>query len=130
MNSSGAAEEAEVCLIDDDPSVLKSMHYLLAAEGMRARPFSKAEAFLAYAAEHHVPLVVTDVWMEGITGLEVLARLCAVSPRTKVIVITAREDLAARAIAMQIGPVAFFMKPFDDEEFLAAIRKALLPAKV
>src|SRR4051812_15497034 len=125
MNSSGPGQEAEVCLIDDDPSVLKSMHYLLAAEGMRARPFSKAEEFLAYAAEHYVPLVVTDVWMEGITGLEVLARLCAVSPRTKVIVITAREDLAARATAMAIGPVAYFMKPFDDNKFIAAVRGAL-----
>src|SRR2546423_5034141 len=125
MNSSGAGEEAEVCLIDDDLSVLKSMHYLLAAEGLRVRPFNKAEEFLAYAAQHQVPLVVTDIWMDGVTGLEVLARLCAVSPRTKVIVITAREDLAARATAMAIGPVAFFMKPFDDEEFIAAVGKAL-----
>jgi len=57
--------------------------------------------------------------------LELLARLCAISPRTKVIVITAREDLAARATAMAIGPVAFFMKPFDDEKFIAAVRDAL-----
>jgi FixJ family two-component response regulator len=42
-----------------------------------------------------------------------------------VIVITAREDLAARATAMAIGPVAFFMKPFDDEKFIAAVRDAL-----
>ncbi len=54
-----------------------------------------------------------------------LARMCAISPRPQVIVITAREDLAARATAMQIGPVAFFMKPFDDEEFLSAVRRAL-----
>jgi DNA-binding response OmpR family regulator len=40
-------------------------------------------------------------------------------------VITARDDLAARATAMAIGPVAFFIKPFNDEEFLAAIRLAL-----
>jgi FixJ family two-component response regulator len=42
-----------------------------------------------------------------------------------VIVITAREDLAARATAMAIGPVAFFMKPFNDEKFIAAVRDAL-----
>jgi FixJ family two-component response regulator len=42
-----------------------------------------------------------------------------------VIVVTAREDLAARATAMAIGPVAFFMKPFDDEKFIAAVRNAL-----
>jgi FixJ family two-component response regulator len=63
--------------------------------------------------------------MDRVTGLEVLARLCAISPKTKVIVITAREDLAARATAMAIGPVAFFMKPFDGEKFIAAVRDAL-----
>jgi len=114
-----------VCLVDDDASVLKSMHYLLASEGFKVRPFNKAEDFLAHASSHHVPVVVTDIWMDGVTGLEVLARLCAISPKTKVIVITAREDLAARATAMAIGPVAFFMKPFDDEKFIAAVRDAL-----
>src|SRR6266576_3452958 len=118
-------ESNEVCLVDDDPSVLKSMRYLLASEGFKVRPFNKAEDFLAHAGAHHVPVVVTDIWMDGVTGLEVLARLCAISPQTKVIVITAREDLAARATAMAIGPAAYFMKPFDDENFLAAVRDAV-----
>jgi two-component system response regulator FixJ len=118
-------EEKEVCLVDDDRSVLKSMHYLLASEGIKVRTFSKAEDFLAHASTQDVPVVVTDIWMDQVTGLEVLARLCAISPKTRVIVITAREDLAARATAMAIGPVAFFMKPFDDEKFIAAVRDAL-----
>jgi two-component system response regulator FixJ len=118
-------EEKEVCLVDDDPSVLKSMHYLLASEGIKVRTFNKAAEFLAHASTHDVPVVVTDIWMDQVTGLEVLARLCAISPKTRVIVITAREDLAARATAMAIGPVAFFMKPFDVEKFIAAVRYAL-----
>ncbi len=118
-------ETNEVCLVDDDASVLKSMQYLLASEGFKVRAFNKAEDFLAHASVNHVPVVVTDIWMDRVTGLEVLARLCAISPRTRVIVITAREDLAARATAMAIGPVAFFMKPFDDEKFIAAVRDAL-----
>jgi FixJ family two-component response regulator len=125
MSDLSEAEAKEVCLVDDDISVLRSMQNLLASEGFKVRPFNKAEDFLAHAGTHEVPLVVTDIWMDGVTGLEVLARLCAVSPRTKVIVITAREDLAARATAMAIGPVAFFMKPFDHEKFIAAVREAL-----
>ena len=125
MSDSGQAESQEVCLVDDDSSVLKSMHYLLASEGIKVRTFDKAADFLAYANTQHVPVVVTDIWMDQVTGLEVLARLCAISPTTRVIVITAREDLAARATAMAIGPVAFFMKPFDDEKFIAAVRDAL-----
>jgi two-component system, LuxR family, response regulator FixJ len=125
MNSSGEAAAKEVCLVDDDPSVLRSMQYLLASDGIKVRAFNKPEDFLAHAATHSVPVVVTDIWMDRVTGLEVLARLCAISPRTRVIVITAREDLAARATAMAIGPVAFFMKPFDDEKFISAVRDAL-----
>src|SRR6266700_5684945 len=126
MSHDPAQPEAnEVSLVDDDPSVLKSMQYLLASEGFKVRAFNKAEDFLAHASTHRVPVVVTDIWMDGVTGLEVLARLCAISPKTRVLVITAREDLAARATAMAIGPVAFFMKPFDDEKFIAAVRDAL-----
>jgi FixJ family two-component response regulator len=115
----------EVCLIDDDPSVLRSMRYLLTSDGLKVRAFDKPEEFLVYAATHPVRVVVTDIWMGKVTGLEILARMCALSPRPRVIVITAREDLAARATAMQIGPAAFFMKPFNDEKFLAAVHDAL-----
>ena len=120
--------DAEVCLVDDDSSVLRSMQYLLASDGIRVRAFNKPEEFLDHAANHQVSVVVTDIWMEKVTGLEILARMCAISPRPRVIVITAREDLAARATAMQIGPVAFFIKPFNDEKFLAAVRDALTQA--
>jgi two-component system, LuxR family, response regulator FixJ len=125
MSNPADVGEQEVCLVDDDPSVLKSIHYLLASEGFKVRTFNKAEDFLTHASAQHVPVVVTDIWMDQVTGLEVLARLCAISPKTRVIVITAREDLAARATAMAIGTVAFFVKPFDDEKFIAAVRDAL-----
>lgn len=118
-------ETSEVCLLDDDVSVLNSMRFLLLAEGFNVRAFSNPEEFLAHVNNNHVAVLVTDVWMEGVTGLEVLARLCAISPKTKVIVVTGREDAAARATATAIGPVAFFIKPFDDEKFIAAVRQAL-----
>src|SRR6266404_1306909 len=114
-----------VCLVDDDPLVLRSTGLLLVSGGFTVRRFDKGEDFIAYVASHDVPLVVLDIWMEEMTGLEVLARLCAISPQTRVIVMTAREDSAARITAMQIGIVAFFIKPFNDEKFLAAVRDAL-----
>ena len=114
-----------VCLVDDDPLVLRSTGLLLTSEGFVVRQFDKGEDFITYVASHEVPLVVLDIWMEEMTGLEVLARLCAVSPQTHVIVITGREDSAARITAMQIGTVAFLIKPFDDEQFLEVVHGAL-----
>jgi len=128
MSNSPSVEEKEVCLVDDDLSVLTSMQFLLRSDGLKVKAFNRPEDFLEYVASHPVPLVVLDIWMDRVTGLEILARLCALSPRTRAIVITAREDLAARATAMAIGPVAYFMKPFDHEKFLAAVHKALATA--
>lgn len=114
-----------VCLVDDDPLVLRSTSRLLASDGFTVRPFNKGADFIAYVASHEVPLVVLDIWMKEMTGLEVLARLCAVSPQTHVIVITGREDSAVRITATQIGITAFLIKPFDDEQFLALVHRAL-----
>src|SRR5436309_14430298 len=118
-----------VCLVDDDPLVLRSTGLLLVSGGFTARGFDKGKDFIAYVASHEVPLVVLDIWMEEMTGLEVLARLCAISPQTHGIVITGREDSAAQITAMQIGIVAFFIKPFNDGKFLAAVHDALNLAK-
>lgn len=120
-----AGTVGEVCLVDDDPSVLRSIHFLLESAGLTTRCFHRPEDFLAHVGAYQVSLVVLDIWMEGMSGLEVLARLCALSPTTRVIVITAREDLAARATAMAFVPCAYFIKPFNDEKFLAAVRDAL-----
>ena len=114
-----------VCLVDDDPMVLRSIGRLLRSDGFAVQPFNNGADFIAYVAAHDVQLVVLDLWMKEMTGLEVLARLCAVSPQTHVIVITGNDDRAARLTAMQIGAVAFLIKPFDDEQFVEAVHRAL-----
>jgi two-component system response regulator HydG len=114
-----------VCLVDDDPSVLKSIQRLLASDGLRVRGFNQPKDFLAHVRAHDVPVVILDIWMEGMTGLEVQAHLSGISPGTRVIVITGRDDPAAKLAAMKLGVVAFFTKPFDDNQFLNAVRGAL-----
>jgi chemosensory pili system protein ChpA (sensor histidine kinase/response regulator) len=114
-----------VCLVNDDLMVLKSTGRLLALDGFAVRPFNKGADFIAYVASHDVPLVVLHLWMKEMTGLEVLARLCAISPQTYVIVITGYEYIAARTTAKQIGTVSFLIKPFEDKEFLQMVHHAL-----
>src|SRR5207237_8817772 len=111
-----------------DCMVLRSTGLLLASDGFDVCRFNNGEDFIAYVASHDVPVVVLDIWMKGMNGLEVLARLCAISPQTHVIVITGHEDAAARITAMQIGTIAFFIKPFATEEFFAAVICASGPA--
>ena len=115
-----------VCLVDDDPSVRKSLSRLLESAGISVSAFANGEDFLEHVQAHSVPVVVLDIWMEQMTGLEVLARLCAMSPQTRVIVITGREDFAVKSIAHQVGAAGFLLKPFEDAEFLDKVQYALV----
>lgn len=119
------AAPAPICILDDDPSVLRSIVRLLDSDGLAAEIFEHAADLLRHVRTHAVPLAVLDVWMPQASGLEVQARLQEVSPRTKVIVMTGRDDPGIRAAALEGGAVAFLAKPFDDETFLAAVRRAL-----
>jgi two-component system response regulator FixJ len=119
------ANREVVCLVDDDPSVRKSVSRLLESDGLSVRAFGEPEALLNYMTTNFVPLAVLDIWMETMTGMELLAHLCAKSPQTRVIFITGHEDSAAKATVMQAGAFAFFIKPFDDDRFLSAVHRAL-----
>ena len=125
MTPSETAAAEVVCLVDDDKSVLTSIGRLLASDGLAVRAFNEPESFLAHVKTHSVPVVVLDIWMEQMTGLEVQAELSKLSPRTRVIIMTGRKDPAAEQTALQLGATAFFIKPFDDGEFLAAVHSAL-----
>jgi two-component system response regulator FixJ len=118
-----------VCLVDDDPAVLKSIERLLVSDGFSVRAFSEPKSFLTHVQKSPVPLVVLDIWMEQMGGLEVQAQLGALSPTTRVIIMTGREDPSVKAVALQAGAFAFFTKPFDDNQFLAAVHEALSLAR-
>jgi FixJ family two-component response regulator len=64
--------------------------------------------------------------MDPMTGMVLLAHLCARSPQTRVIFITGREDHAAEVTVRQAGAFAFFVKPFDHTRFVAAVRDAFV----
>jgi FixJ family two-component response regulator len=125
MNPPETSAPRTICLVDDDTSVLKAIGRLLTSAGYVVQAFNEAAPFLAYVSTNRVDLVVLDIWMKQITGLEVLARLCSLSPQTRIIILTGREDPAVKLIATQVGAVGFFLKPFDDEQFLAAVHHAL-----
>ncbi len=114
-----------VCLVDDDDAVLKSIGRLLASDRLGVRSFSDPESFLAHVETHSVALVILDIWMEKMTGLEVQVKLAKLSPRTRVIIMTGRKDPGAKQTALEFGATAFFTKPFNDEEFLGAVHCAL-----
>ncbi|PYK32469.1 MAG: DNA-binding response regulator, partial [Verrucomicrobia bacterium] len=69
-------------------------------------------------------VVVIDMWMPRMDGLEVQRRLSEISPSTRVIVLTANDDRIVRWKALAAGAAAFFIKPECGDEFLAGVRSA------
>ncbi len=114
-----------VCLVDDDPSIRQSVTCLLEAEQLAVHSFGEPEEFLTYIKANSVKLAIVDIWMKPMTGMELLAHLCAYSPRTRVIFITGRKDDTVKLIVMQAGAFGFFVKPLENDEFLAAVHQAL-----
>ena len=113
-----------VYLVDDDSAVLRSIGRLLACDGFSARSFDKPKDFLAYVQTNAVSLVVLDVWMPDMNGLEVQAVLRKDSPETRIIFISGRDDPSVRQAALDAGAFGFLSKPFDDEALLQLVRKA------
>jgi two-component system response regulator FixJ len=118
-----------VCLLDDDPSVLRGLARLFSSAGLRAETFSDPEEFLRYVQTHRPAVALVDVHMPQMSGLEVQSRLSKISPSTRVIIFTGKDDPLVRSTALNGGASAFFTKPFDDEELLTSVRLALACAK-
>jgi FixJ family two-component response regulator len=114
-----------MCVVDDDPAVLKSLGRLLGSEGYAVLTFTSPAEFIKHASDHPVPLVVVDFMMPGMSGLQVQDSLRILSPETRLIMISATTDSEIDARFLAGGAVAIFHKPFDEDEFLDAVRRAL-----
>jgi FixJ family two-component response regulator len=127
VNSSSVlpAVADSVCLLDDDPSMLKALDRLLSSAGLQAHLFGEPLDFLSYVICNSAALAVIDIFMSGMSGLEVQKELQVVSPKTRVIISTANDHDSVRNAAIQAGAIAYFVKPFDDDAFLAAVHKGL-----
>ena len=120
-----ALNKETVFLLDDDPSILKATSRLLDSVGWKVEAFTDPIAFLEQAAMHSPDLAVIDILMPDMNGLEVQTRLQSVSPSTRVIVMTAKDDPLVRRKAMNAGASAFYLKGVESGEFLAGIKAAV-----
>jgi FixJ family two-component response regulator len=114
-----------VMIVDDDNSTRKSVRRLMKSFGIAVETFASAEEFLGSDRLDKTSCLILDVHMPGMNGLELQKRLIASGSVIPIIFITAFANDGARAQAMRAGAVAYFVKPFDDEELLNCIRAAL-----
>ena len=124
------ADAAQVWVVDDDRSVRFVLAAALGEAGYRVTAFADAGEVLAALAAGRVPdLLLTDVRMPGDSGLVLLDKLKAQRPKLPVIVMSAHTDVASTAGAFRGGAQEFLSKPFDMDEAVALVQRAL-PADV
>jgi two-component system, LuxR family, response regulator FixJ len=119
-----AQKSLNVCLLDDDASVLRATGRLLRSVGWEVTTFSDPLMFLEHARACQCKVAVIDILMPVMHGLEVQRQLRDISPRTRVVVLTSKDDPAVRSKALNAGASSFFVKPAADEEFLAGVESA------
>ncbi|MBU2551479.1 MAG: response regulator [Proteobacteria bacterium] len=114
----------EVLLLDDEAIVGKRLKPALAKIGCEVEVFQIPELALARLAEKEFPIVVTDIRMDNIDGMQVLEFVLEKWPKTKVIMITGYAMMSLAREAMEKGAFDFIAKPFTPDDLRSVIAKA------
>jgi FixJ family two-component response regulator len=118
-----------IFVIDDDQSVRKSFERLLRSAKLDAKTFSCAEEFLNNLRKNQTGCIIMDLRMPGLTGFDLQKEIASRGIQMPVIVISASDDAQIRERARELGAVAFFRKPVDDQALLDAIWWAVRTAE-
>ena len=120
--SSGAAR---ILIVDDDAGQRSLLNSFLNGQGFETVPVSSGERALEVLGEQEVAMMISDVRMPGISGLETLHRLRKLRPTLPVLLVTAYADIRDAVGAMRDGAVNYLEKPIDLDELLASVRTAV-----
>ena len=114
-----------VAVVDDDPSLCRSFSRLLRLAGYEPSAFLSAEDFLAEGERGGFACLLLDIQLGGMSGIELQRAMSARGDPTALIFVTAHDEPALRAEAMQAGCAGFFSKSDDGERILAAVKRAV-----
>lgn len=113
-----------ISVVDDDESMRESLESLLKSMGFRVALFSGAEEFLHDEATAQTDCLILDVRLGGMSGPELQKRLAVEHPSLPIIFITGHGNECLRQKVMADGAVDCLLKPFSDENLLAAVEAA------
>ena len=117
-------DSSTILLVDDEDSVQKLLAYPLERDGFRVLQARDGEEALARFADEHVDLVVLDLMLPKLDGLEVCKRLRAES-QVPIIMLTARDDELDKVVGRELGADDYITKPFSIREFRSRVRALL-----
>ena len=113
-----------ILILDDEPIVSKRLQPSLEKKGYEVETFTESMKALQRIRERDFDIVITDLKMEGVDGMQILAEVKKRSPRTEVIVITGFATMQTAKESFQQGVLDFLAKPFKLGEIAEVIRRA------
>jgi FixJ family two-component response regulator len=117
--------EPTVFVVDDDPSVCRSIERLVRSRGFRVETFASARAFLDAARVEGPACLVLDVRLPDLSGLDLQQELARVEVTMPIIFITGHGNIPMTVRAMKAGAVEFLTKPFRSRDLLEAVHAAI-----
>ncbi|MFB9951732.1 response regulator FixJ [Rhizobium puerariae] len=117
-------DDYTVHIVDDEEPVRKSLAFMLTMNGFAVRVHETASSFLQFAPSIRNGILVTDLRMPDMTGVELIRRLTESRAKIPAIVITGHGDVPMAVEAMKAGAIDFIEKPFEDTIIVDAIQRA------
>jgi len=121
-----AADTPTVFVVDDDADIRASIQDLLGSAGLRSECFETAEQFLKRTPWDGPSCLILDVSLPGISGLDFQQQLRNTGLEIPIIFVTAHGNIPMTVRAMKSGALEFLTKPFEDQELLEAVQRALV----
>ncbi len=115
----------KILLVDDDSSVRRVLQFKLQKQGYEVETAPDGTAALHVLSQRMFDLLLSDIRMPKMDGIELLSRAKNIQPDIKVILITAHATVSQAVQAVKLGAFDYITKPFDDDELFVAIDKAL-----
>jgi DNA-binding NtrC family response regulator len=119
-----SAEKKQVLVADDEPNLRRVLAAQLVRDGFEVHLAEDGEQALKALSEHHIDVVITDLRMPKLDGMELLKRIVTEYPDIPVIMITAHGTVHTAVEALKRGAFDYVTKPFDRAEFQAVVSKA------
>ncbi len=113
-------ENTNILIVDDEASVRNVLTQVLEDDGYKTKEATRGEEALECLKKEHFSLVITDIVMPGMTGIELLEKIKQLYPATEVIIITSHASLDTAITAIRHGAYDYLFKPFEDISLISA----------
>jgi nitrogen regulation protein NR(I) len=122
--------KTRILLIEDDPGITLTLQRLLSSEGHEVTVEKRGDSGLQRATSEPFDLVLTDLKLPGVYGLDLIKQLRAAKPRLPIVVMTAHGTTETAIEATKLGAFEYLVKPFEMPELLEVISKALATSRL